>query len=146
MELIATTVLAVAFVYALNESIDASAFMALGVALYFCLDAVKQGVRIQNQAHRAEGAFKRIEAILYEESNIKEPEYPADPQKLNGEVSFKNVEFSYDDVPALHDIEITRPAGTVCGLVWLNGAGKSTCTKLIPRFYGATLVGISTVE
>ena len=59
--------------------------------------------------------------------------------KINGDVRFENVGFSYPDgTPVLHDIDLQAKPGQMIALVGLTGAGKTTLVSLIPRFYDAT--------
>ena len=64
---------------------------------------------------------------------------------IEGHVRFENVTFSYagDDEPALRDIDLDVPAGSVIGILGPTGAGKSRLVSLIPRFYDATPAGCS---
>jgi subfamily B ATP-binding cassette protein MsbA len=48
---------------------------------------------------------------------------------------FEHVNFSYDDKPVLHDIDIHIPQGEILALVGASGGGKSTMANLIPRFF-----------
>src|SRR5690606_17374585 len=53
-----------------------------------------------------------------------------------GEVTFDNVEFSYDKRKStLKGISLDVPGGTSIALVGQSGGGKTTCLKLIFRFY-----------
>lgn len=63
------------------------------------------------------------------------------PQKLEGNISFKNVWFSYDqDVETdpkyvLKDISFEVKAGQTIALVGATGAGKSSTINILNRFY-----------
>jgi len=56
-----------------------------------------------------------------------------------GEVRFENVQFAYDPRrTVLHDISFTVPAGKTLAIVGHSGAGKSTISRLLYRFYDVT--------
>ncbi len=55
---------------------------------------------------------------------------------LEGDVELQDVDFSYEpDHPILHDIDIIARPGQKIALVGATGAGKTTITNLINRFY-----------
>lgn len=57
-------------------------------------------------------------------------------QKLEGDVVFDHVDFGYNnDKIILHDIEIYARPGQKIAFVGATGAGKTTITNLINRFY-----------
>lgn len=57
-------------------------------------------------------------------------------QKLMGKLNFYNVDFSYDGKKMiLHDIDIDAEPGQKIAFVGSTGAGKTTITNLINRFY-----------
>ena len=57
-------------------------------------------------------------------------------QKLRGEVVFDHVDFGYnDDKIILHDVEMYAKPGQKIAFVGATGAGKTTITNLINRFY-----------
>lgn len=56
--------------------------------------------------------------------------------KLNGEIVFEDVTFSYDGKKkVLHDINLFAKPGQKIAFVGSTGAGKTTITNLINRFY-----------
>ena len=56
--------------------------------------------------------------------------------KCETAVELRHVNFCYnDEVPVLHDINISVPQGTTLALVGASGSGKSTIADLICRFY-----------
>jgi ATP-binding cassette subfamily B protein len=62
--------------------------------------------------------------------------------RLRGEISFRNLSFSYRDtsgqmVEALHNISLEIPAGSSLAIVGPTGAGKSTLVSLLPRIHEA---------
>lgn len=75
--------------------------------------------------------------------------------KIKGEIHFDDVTFSYDDdgSHALKDVSFTLNPGEKIALVGETGAGKTTITNLISRFYDPTKgrifidgIDISTVD
>src|SRR5262249_5356897 len=56
---------------------------------------------------------------------------------LQGRIEFQNVDFSYTEkaAPVLRRFNLLVPAGQTVAIVGHTGAGKTTLTKLIARFY-----------
>ncbi|MFU8847461.1 MAG: ABC transporter ATP-binding protein [Opitutales bacterium] len=112
-------------------------FLALVIALYMAYTPIKKLGNIHGQLKALEAPLNRVEAILFEPSGIPEAVNPAQlPEKVRGEISFKNVSFAYvPDEPVLRNISLHIAAGESVGLVGKSGGGKSTFVNLIPRFY-----------
>ena len=56
--------------------------------------------------------------------------------RMRGKINLKDVDFSYEEgVPVLHDITVYAEPGQKIALVGATGAGKTTITNLINRFY-----------
>ncbi len=69
------------------------------------------------------------------EPDIQDKPNAVDIGHAEGEVSFNDAWFRYDDEPILKAINLkARPRETVA-LVGPSGTGKTTITRLIPRFY-----------
>jgi ATP-binding cassette subfamily B protein len=88
------------------------------------------------QAQRATAAGERIFEI------IDAPEEVADAPDARplpsgpGAIRFENVSFAYlPERPVLHGIDLEIAPGTTIALIGHTGAGKSTLTSLVPRFY-----------
>ncbi|MDE5575923.1 MAG: ABC transporter ATP-binding protein/permease [Oscillospiraceae bacterium] len=57
------------------------------------------------------------------------------PERLKGDVEFKNVSFSYDGTPVLKDVSFKIKAGETVAVMGETGSGKTTLVNLIPRLY-----------
>lgn len=91
---------------------------------------------IYGQVQRAIGASERVLEIIDERrEDINEL---AHKSKLEGNISFKNVIFSYPtrkELTVLKNISFDIEAGQKVALVGQSGAGKSTIIQLLSRFY-----------
>ncbi|MDO5746457.1 MAG: ABC transporter ATP-binding protein [Actinomycetaceae bacterium] len=82
-------------------------------------------------------SYQRINSIT-KAPLLPEPITPAVPK--NGQIVFDRVSFAYShaDTPALHNVSLCIPDGTIAALVGSSGAGKSTITSLLLRFWDVT--------
>jgi len=55
--------------------------------------------------------------------------------ELRGEIEFCNLNFAYNGVPVLKDINLRVAAGSSLAIVGPTGSGKTTLVSLIPRIY-----------
>jgi ATP-binding cassette subfamily B protein len=80
-------------------------------------------------------AAERVLALIDSQSSVKQ--IGADsPPPLQGELVFENVWFHYSpDEPVLRDFNLRIAPGENLALVGHTGAGKSSITRLISRFY-----------
>ena len=93
---------------------------------------------------RAVAGGRRIFEILDAVPDVREPDDPQPFTPGPGEITFEGVRFSYDGSrDVLHGIDLTITAGTTVALIGMTGAGKSTLTELIPRYYEVTEGSVS---
>jgi len=91
-----------------------------------------------NDAQRFIAAARKMKILVNEETKIKNPVDGIEPEKLKGEIEFKNVNFEYDYEPILKDISFKVKPGQTVAIFGQTGVGKSTIINLIERFYDAT--------
>ncbi|HEY1649074.1 MAG TPA: ABC transporter ATP-binding protein [Terracidiphilus sp.] len=94
-----------------------------------------------NIFQRGTASVKRIEELLRAEPAIDDRHSVGFPfgedHALQGEIEFRNLNFSYGGAPVLSDISLRIPAGSSLAIVGPTGSGKSTLVNLISRLYEA---------
>jgi ATP-binding cassette, subfamily B, bacterial MsbA len=91
---------------------------------------------LYGQAQEAMGAAGRIFEILDTPPAIADRPGARPLPPLARDLTFEHVTFGYDPArTVLRDLSFTLPAGHMVALVGPSGAGKTTVTALIPRFY-----------
>jgi ATP-binding cassette subfamily B protein len=92
-----------------------------------------------NETQRGLAAAERVFDVL--DKPEEKPDLPGAvvaPARVE-EVRFENVSFAYrPDVTVLRGLSLTVPGGSVVALVGARGAGKTTVTDLMARFYDPT--------
>ncbi len=91
-----------------------------------------------NIMQAAMAASERIVGILDTEPDIQNIEEPVVRETAEGEIEFRNVWFSYSGTRSdwvLRDVSFKVSPGESVALVGETGAGKTTITSLLPRFY-----------
>ncbi|MBP2078645.1 ABC transporter ATP-binding protein [Oceanobacillus polygoni] len=81
--------------------------------------------------------FKRFAQMLDVEPDVQDRPNAVHVQQLKGDIAFKDVSFSYEEAhgPVLNDMSFNIRAGETIAFVGPSGAGKTTISSLIPRFY-----------
>lgn len=86
-------------------------------------------------AVRGQASLHRIEELVNAPVRVQDPLYPKVPL-FEHSIEFRDVSFGYDSGKAvLQNINITIKKGQTIALVGPSGAGKTTFTDLIARFY-----------
>jgi ATP-binding cassette subfamily B protein len=84
---------------------------------------------------RAVTAGERIFEVLDAESDSERLRGSYVPERIDGEIEFRNVSFGYKKhEPVLKEVCFHVQPGTMLGLVGKSGAGKSTVINLVCRF------------
>lgn len=116
-------------------SMTASSFIYYLVIFYNIINPAKELSKAAYSIQKGMASMERVDKILSADNPIKDPASPTEIKSLKGNVSYKNVSFSYGANEVLHNIDLEIPAGATVALVGQSGSGKSTLADLLPRFY-----------
>jgi len=85
---------------------------------------------------KAAVGYERIRAVIETENEVRNLPGAKKAPAFKGEIEFEHVDFGYDKrYPTLTDVNLRVEPGQLAALVGPTGAGKSTITGLIGRFY-----------
>jgi ATP-binding cassette subfamily B protein len=110
----------------------------------FVAGAMGQFAELYSQLQKTIGATQRVRELLRETGEIDTLSQTAPSPvlpRLNGDVSFENVHFTYPSrqgIQVLHSVSLDVAGGQRIALVGPSGAGKSTVISLLLRLYDPT--------
>jgi subfamily B ATP-binding cassette protein MsbA len=110
-------------------------------AAFMMYGPIKKLSRVNASIQQAIAAAERIFAMLETHTEVREKPDARILPRMTGTVAFRDVGFAYDDrpdTPVLQHASFEVKAGQVVAMVGLSGAGKTTLSNLIPRFYDVT--------
>ena len=111
-------------------------FFTFTMFLAFLIGPVFQIVGIGTQISEALAGLERTREVLRERPEDEDPRRQVSAGRIQGEVVFDHVTFSYDEgKTVLHDVSFRSAPDTVTALVGPSGSGKSTIIGLIAAFY-----------
>lgn len=101
------------------------------------LATVRRIIEFTEQFQKGMTGIERFAEIIAIESDIKDKEDALEIKNVRGEISFKNVDFSYGkgEGKVLNNFSVDITPGEKLAIVGPSGAGKTTICNLIPRFY-----------
>jgi len=119
----------------INDKITAGVMVAYMLLVQRFFDPIRTISMQYNSMQRAMASGYRIFEVLDIPVTIKDPKKPLDCP-LDGSIKFDNVSFAYVERNyILSDFNLTIENGERIGIVGPTGAGKSTISNLIHRFY-----------
>ena len=119
----------------INDKITAGVMVAYMLLVQRFFDPIRTISMQYNSMQRAMASGYRIFEVLDIPVTIKDPKKPLDCP-LDGSIKFDNVSFAYVERNyILNDFNLTIENGERIGIVGPTGAGKSTISNLIHRFY-----------
>ncbi len=125
--------------FAINGIISVGSYLAYAGMLIWIIWPMRNLGRLIVQLSTGMVSFGRVLEII---KQIREPLDEGTaiiPQKLQGELHFKNLCFKYEDGEhVLEDINVHVKPGQVIALLGSTGSGKTSFVNLLPRFYEYT--------
>ncbi|MEW6357494.1 MAG: ABC transporter ATP-binding protein [Planctomycetota bacterium] len=95
--------------------------------------------RFYSMIQRAVASVERVFEIVDTVPDIQDAPDAIELDGVRGAVEFRDVSFSYSNkIPVLTDVSLKAEPGQMIAFVGPSGAGKTTITNLIPRFYDPT--------
>ncbi|MFL6215304.1 MAG: ABC transporter ATP-binding protein [Blastocatellia bacterium] len=144
LELVGVMIAAVFLLYA--QRLTAAGLMTIGtfaayiVAMLQMYDPLRKLSRIQNYFQQSFAATTRIYKLLDTHTEKSDKADAVTLRPFDNRIEFRNVSFKYDDSAdwIIRDVSLDVRRGEVVALVGLSGAGKTTLTNLLMRFYDAS--------
>lgn len=143
-------------VYLVNrgEGIEAGDLIKFILYTVFIGASISGLADLYSQIQKAIGATESLMDILDEDAEFKDVNENGCEQELKGEITFDSVGFAYPSRPeldVLKKIHFKVESGQKIALVGISGAGKTTLTALLFRFYDPvsgkiTFDGVPSVE
>jgi ATP-binding cassette subfamily B protein len=133
------------------DELSLGELVAFNSLIWFIITPMWQiGFHINNYT-QSKASGERVLELLHQYVHVKNSPDAIElhPEQVRGHVRFENVTFHYPEKePAVTDINIDAPPGSVIGLLGPTGAGKSTIIQLLLRAYNVksgkiTLDGIN---
>lgn len=124
---------------AAGEPISVGILVAFMSYLQRFYDPIRDLSNVYNLMQSAMASAERIFGVLDTAPTVADRAGAIELPQARGDVEFDNVNFEYlPGRPVLEDVNLQVRAGETIALVGPTGAGKTTLTSLIARFYDPT--------
>jgi subfamily B ATP-binding cassette protein MsbA len=128
-----------------RSNISAGDLLQFVGSIFLMYQPIKGLTRLHSQMEQARASSERVFELLAIQSQLNDPPQPKLLHARGAAIEFDRVTFSYGDRRVLKDVSFTIRAGQLVALVGGSGAGKTTVTNLLLRFYdpqhGAVRIG-----
>ncbi|MEN0642815.1 ABC transporter ATP-binding protein [Alkalicoccobacillus gibsonii] len=133
-------VLLVSGYFVITGSLEVGAMTAFVLYMERLYSPLRRLINSSTTLTQSIASMDRVFEFVDEKYDIKDSDQASDLDKVNGDVSFQHVSFSYESEsePVLMDINLDVRSGETIAFVGMSGGGKSTLISLIPRFYDVT--------
>ena len=121
----------------IKQELNINNFFSFLAAMMLAYQPVRSLATLNMAINQGLSAAKRILPLIEQKNKISEKANADNLNISNGEISFKNINFKYnnEEKDVLESINFKIAGGEMTSLVGHSGAGKTTILNLIPRFY-----------
>lgn len=134
--LLSLLVIAVGGYLIMNDKMTIAELVAANLFIASFTAPVRKLTNFVEQFATGMAGFHRFLELMRTDTSIKDLPDAEEIESTKGNLSFKNVSFSYTkDYPVLENINLNVLPGQKFALVGSSGGGKTTICNLIPRFY-----------
>ncbi len=112
-------------------------YVAYFMFIAYLIQPIRTLIQTIEQVQKGWSGYEKFYKIIQIEPKIKSPKDPLFLNEKVGKIEFRDVNFQYETSRehVLHNFSVVIEPGTKVALVGETGVGKSTISKLIPRFY-----------
>ena len=126
-------------IFVIRGNVTLGALTTLIAYSDMALNCIEFFMSAADRSARCLDSASRMYEILDTEPSVRESDHPVRMERMNGDISVKNISFEYEvGRPVIKNVSFDVKGGEMIGLVGRTGAGKSTIINLIARLYDVT--------
>ncbi len=141
IDIIFVVVLVVGGYFVYNGEINIGDYVMYYMFVTILIQPIRTLIMTIEQFQKGWSGFEKFYQIMEINPKIISPKNPKYLDNTFGKIEFKDVTFQYETSrnDVLRNFSVTVNPGQKVALVGETGVGKSTISKLIPRFYDVTI-------
>ncbi len=119
----------------IRDKLDLGSLVAFVEYSRDCTWPLDMFAELANELSSSFASYKKIKAIADEKPKLVQSENAVHLDRLQGNLTFKDVSLTLDGNTILTGINIHLPKGRTLGIMGATGSGKSSIINLLQRFY-----------
>lgn len=137
LQMLSLLLLVIGGIFVYYKKIDYVDLFTYYIYISFLTRPINRLISMMQQIQQGTAGFERFYQIMQIEPKIHSKEGAIYLENPKGQISFEHVNFAYNngELQVLKNFSIDIKPGEKIGLIGETGVGKSTISKLIPRFY-----------